>query len=129
MDHQERSIPNPTTLDWSTMNSSTASASARVAARNKGLAWVSAITLGTGAAGLIGAVGIAVSLPRPTTATTATVASASTAAAQPSTSSDEGVNDDSGTTQQAAPLQAAPLQAAPAPATANTPPVATSGAS
>ena len=129
MDHNERHSPRNPVRDGSTMSGSPTSGPARQLARNKGLAWVSAITLGTGAAGLIGAVGIAASLPSPTTATVATT---STAAAQPagtSTRSDEEVSDDSSTTQQAAPLQAAPLQAAPAPATSNTPPVATSGAS
>jgi len=113
MDQAQRSNPRPPIRDWSTMTSSPTSASARQLARNKGLAWVSAITLGAGAASALGAAAIAVSLPSPTTATSAS-SGALTASASANTS-----EDDSGST----------LQAAPAPATSNIPPVATTGAS
>jgi hypothetical protein len=91
------------------MSSSPPSGSARQLARNKGLARVSAITLGAGAAGLLGAAAIAVTLPSPTAATSTT---ASVMAAGAST------NTSSGSTLQAA-----------APTTTNIPPVATTGAS
>jgi hypothetical protein len=113
MDHEQRGNPRPPIPDWSTVRSSPSSASARQLARNKGLAWVSAITLGAGAAGALGATAIAVSLPSTTAAATA---SSATLTANTSTSTNE---DDSGSTQ----------QAAQAPATSNIPPVATSGAS
>src|SRR5665647_2388879 len=77
MNHEQRSIPHPPIRDWSTMNSPTTSASARQRARNKGLAWVSAITLGAGAASALGAAAIAITLPSPTAAT-GTVATGST---------------------------------------------------
>jgi len=159
MDHEQRSIPHPPIRDWSTMNSPATSASARQLARNKGLAWVSAITLGAGAASALGAAAIAISLPSPTAATgstatgstatgsTATGSTASTlAASAPVNVNEEDISeDDSGTAQRAAALQAAaqqaaaqqaaaqqaaaPLQAAAAPTNTNIPPVATTAAS
>jgi hypothetical protein len=148
MNHEQRSIPHPPIRDWSTMNSPTTSASARQRARNKGLAWVSAITLGAGAASALGAAAIAITLPSPTAAT-GTVATGSTAtgttatgttgstlaASAPVNTNEENISeDDSGTTRQAAALQAAPQQAVPlqataAPTTTNIPPVATTAAS
>ena len=118
MDHHKRNQQRPPTVDGSTMNSSPASSQARQVARNKGLAWVSAITLGAGAASALGAGVIAVSLRSPSTATTA---SSATTAVSTSTNSED---DDSGLSQ-----QAAPLKAAPAPVTSSRPPVATSAAS
>ena len=113
MDHEERNSARTRVRDWSTMRSSPTSSSARQLARNKGLAWVSAITLGAGAASALGAAAIAVTLPSPSASTSA---SSGAVAASASESTNE---DDSGST----------LQAAPAPATSNIPPVATSGAS
>ena len=113
MDHEQRSNPRPPIPDWSTVSSSPHSASARQLARNKGLAWVSAITLGAGAAGALGAAAIAISLPSTTAATSA---SSAPLAASTSTNTNE---DDSGSA----------LQAAPAPATSNNAPVATTGGS
>jgi hypothetical protein len=95
------------------MTSSPTSGSARQLARNRGLAWVSAITLGAGAASALGATAIAVSLPSPTAAS---AGSATTLTASRSTSTNE---DDSGST----------LQAGSAPTTTNIAPVATTGAS
>ena len=110
MDQEQRNSLRPPIRDGSAMTSSPTSASARQLARNKGLAWVSAITLGAGAAGVVGAAALAVSLPHVTTASSATVsASRSTATNQ----------DDSGSS----------LQGSAAPTTTNTAPVATTGAS
>jgi hypothetical protein len=91
------------------MTSSPTSGAARQRARNKGLAWVSAITLGAGAASAIGAAAIAVSLPNQIAATSSTTA----LAANTSTNA----------------AQASALQAGTAPTTSNVPPVATTGAS
>jgi hypothetical protein len=113
MDHEERNNPRTPVRDWSTMSSAPTSGSARQLARNKGLAWVSAITFGAGAAGALGAVAIAVTLPSPSASAGA---GSRTVAASESQSTNE---DDSGSA----------LQAAPAPATSNIPPVASSGAS
>jgi len=109
------------------MNNSRTSGSDRVLARNKGLAWVSAITLGTGAASALGAAAIAISLPSPTatSSTTAAVAASAVSNTSTNTGDDGGQGDDSGTTVQ----QSAPLKAAQAPTTSNVPPVATTGAS
>jgi hypothetical protein len=128
MDHEQHSNPRPPIRDWSTMTSSPTSGSARQLSRNKGLAWVSAITLGAGAASALGAAAIAISLPSPTaitSSTTAAVAASAPTSTSTNTGQDEGQGDDSGTTVQ----QAAPLQAVAAPTTTNLPPVATTGAS
>lgn len=110
MDQEQRDSLRPPNRDWSAMTSSPTSASARQLARNKGLAWVSAITLGAGAAGVVGAAALAVSLPNLTAASSTTVsASSSTATSQ----------DDSGSS----------LQGSAAPTTTNIAPVATTGAS
>jgi hypothetical protein len=114
MDHEERRDPRPPIPDWSTVTSSRNSASARQLARNKGLAWVSAITFGAGAAGVLGAGALAISLP----STTSTSASSASSSASTSTSANTS-EDDSGSS----------LQAAPAPASSNIAPVATTGAS
>jgi hypothetical protein len=106
MDHEQRSTPpNP---DWTTMTSSPTSGSTRHLARNKGLVWVSALTFGAGAAGLLGATAIVVTAPGPAAATGATSAALAS-----------GTSRSTGST----------LQAAAAPATTNNPPAATSGAS
>jgi hypothetical protein len=104
------------------MNTPT-SGSDRQLARNKGLARISAITFGAGAAGLVGAVAIAITLPSPTAATSANTASA-VSSSTPVQSGDDGGDDDSGTTSSTPQLQ----PAAP-PSNTNIPPVATSGAS
>lgn len=105
------------------MNSPT-SGSDRQLARNKGLARISAITFGAGAAGLVGAVAIAVTLPNPTAATSANIASVAVSPSTPVQAGDDGGDDDSGTTSSTPQLQ----PAAP-PSNTNIPPVATSGAS
>ena len=105
------------------MNSPT-SGSDRQLARNKGLARISAITFGAGAAGLVGAVAIAVTLPNPTAATSANTASVAVSSSTPVQAGDDGGDDDSGTTSSTPQLQ----PAAP-PSNTNIPPVATSGAS
>lgn len=87
-------------------------------ARQQGLARISAVTLGLGAAGVLGAVAIAVSLPGSATASahSATTSTTTTTTTPPASS-----DDDSGTSQQ--------LQTTPAPAPAVVPPVASSGGS
>lgn len=105
------------------MNSPT-SGSDRQLARNKGLARISAITFGAGAAGLVGAVAIAVTLPNPTAATSANTASAAVSSSTPVQAGDDGGDDDSGTT-----TRTPQLQPAAPPSNTNIPPVATSGAS
>jgi len=90
------------------MTSSSTSGTTRQFARNKRLAWVSALTLGAGAAGVLGAAAIVVTAPSPTAATGTTAATLASGASR-----------NTGST----------LQVAAAPATTNNPPVATSGAS
>ncbi|MEO6145250.1 MAG: hypothetical protein ABIP19_14840 [Dermatophilaceae bacterium] len=122
------------------MTSSTTSGAARQHARNKGLAWVSAITLGAGTASALGAVAIAMTLPGTANVLSANALASSDSTATVTTTTPTTTGDDDSSeqpqaaTQQAAPLQAAPLQAAPLqaaapPATTNNPPVATSAAS
>jgi hypothetical protein len=96
------------------MTSSPTSGSARALARDKGLAWVSAITLGAGAASALGAAALAVSLP---SLTAATGTSSATLSASRSTYANH--DDESGSS----------LQAATAPSTTSIAPVATTGAS
>jgi len=95
------------------MMGSPSSGSDRQRARNKGLAAISAITLGAGAAGLVGAVGIALTLPG---ATSSTNASDGRVASNTFTFTSD---DDSGSQ----------LQTGTAPTTTTVPPVATSAAS
>ncbi|MEO8518358.1 MAG: hypothetical protein ABI438_04205 [Dermatophilaceae bacterium] len=127
--------------------------------RNKGLARISALTMGAGAAGLVGAVAIAVTLPGSAAVSQASRASgpnltsgstisgaSSNNGSSDDGSSDDGSSDDGSTTpsQSQAQLQAqvqaqAQLQAqaqaqsqlrpGTAPSTSNKPPAATSGAS
>ena len=92
------------------MNDSATPRSARQLARDRGLAWVSAITLGAGAASTVGAVALA------TTMSSATVSSATVSSATAATTSSTGSS-------------SSQLQAAQAPTTTTNPPVATSGAS
>jgi hypothetical protein len=106
MEHEQRSTP-PNRV-WSTMTSSPTPASPRQLASNKRLVWASAITLGAGAAGLLGAAVIVVTVPSPTAATGTTAATLAS-----------GTSRNTGST----------LQTAASPATTNNPPVATSGAS
>ena len=99
------------------MITSPTSGSDRQDARNKGLARISALTLGAGAAGLVGAAAIALTLPSPTSATNANGTTvASNTFTNPFTN---GGDDDSGPR----------LQSATPPTTSFLPPVATSGAS
>ena len=109
MDHEPHSTPRPPAWDRSTANRAATSGAARQLARNKGLAWVSAITLGAGAASTLGAVAIAVGLASP----------ASTATTMASNTSTNTSRDDVGSQ----------LQSATAPTTTNSAPVATSGGS
>jgi hypothetical protein len=95
------------------MITSPTSGSDRQGARNKGLARISALTLGAGAAGLVGAAAIALTLPSPTSATNA---NGTTVASNTFTN---GSDDDPGSQ----------LQSGTPPATSFLPPVATSGAS
>ena len=114
--------------------------------RNKGLARISALTMGAGAAGLVGAVAIAVTLPGSTAVSQAsrasgpnlTSGSSISGASSNNGSSDDGSSDDGSTTpspsQSQAQLQAqaqaqSQLQPGTAPSTTNNPPAATSGAS
>ena len=91
------------------MTSSLTSGAARQRARNKGLAWVSAITLGAGAASAIGAAAIAVRLPNQS----AVASSATALAATTSTNA----------------AKAFALHSGAAPTTSTLAPVATTGAS
>jgi hypothetical protein len=106
MDNEERRSQQPPTWDRSSMISSPSSRPARQHARNRALAWVSAITIGAGAASAVGAVAVVANLPGTTSAMSSTTAATTT----------------SGTS-------ASKLQAGKAPATTSIPPVATSGAS
>jgi hypothetical protein len=106
MDNEERGMPHPPTWDRSTKISSPTSGPARQHARNRALAWVSAITLGAGAASAIGAVAVAATLHGSTSATSSTTAGTTT----------------SGTS-------GSQLQAGNVPTATSNPPVATSGAS
>jgi cytoskeletal protein RodZ len=141
MDHEQHGFPRPSNQDGSAKGSPT-SGSARQLTRNKGLAWVSAITLGAGAAGAIGAVAIAVTLPQPTTAASVNSAPAASTTGQArsnggsstSAGSDdsEGSDENNSTSQaqaQAQPQAQSQLQPAAPPANSNQPPAATSGAS
>lgn len=135
------------------MNSSPTSGSDRRLDRNKGLARISALTLGVGAAGLVGAVAIAVTLPGSTVATQASSTGASALTSGSTTTNDDGstsrTSGDEGSASQSqsqsqsqpqSPPQSQPqsqsqlqsqlqLQSAAAPSRTNRPPVATSGAS
>jgi hypothetical protein len=106
MDNEERYMPQPSTWDRSSMMSSPASPKARKHARNRALVLVSAITLGAGAASVVGAAVIASTLPGSTSAISSTSAGSTTSVASGSQ-----------------------LQAGKTPTTTSTPPVATSGAS
>lgn len=104
------------------MNPSTSSAAAGQRARTQGLARLSAVTVGVGAASVLGAFGIAVTLHNSTAATSA---NATTKGATTSgTTTDDGA---STTTDDGSSLQ---LQSSPAaPTNPSGPPVATSGGS
>ena len=107
------------------MTGSSSSGSDRQHARNKGLAAISAITLGAGAAGLVGAVGIALTLPG---ATSSTIASAGRVASNSVTfTTDDDSGDDSGSQLQTG--TASQLRTGSATTTTTVPPVATSAAS
>lgn len=105
------------------MNSSPVSGSARQRARKQGLARISALTLGVGAAGVLGAVAIAVTLPGSTAAVSANAATVTTTTST-TTGDDDSSDDDSGSQQ-----QTQQLQTTTAPSTTIVPPVVTSGAS
>jgi hypothetical protein len=126
------------------MNSSPNSDSARQLARKQGLARMSAVTLGVGTAGVLGAVAIALNLPAPvatSTAGAATSAAAGSTSDQSSSIDSTNLDSDESTTSQAQAeqlraqqlraekLRAQQLQAARAPSTTNNPPAATSAAS
>jgi hypothetical protein len=109
MDQETHGNPRQPLPDRSEMTRSPASGAARRRARDKGLAWVSAITFGAAAAGAIGAVAIGGLLPNQSAATNAQTASAANVSSNSA--------------------QASALQAGTAPTTSNVPPVATTGAS
>ena len=119
------------------MNNSHTSGSDRQLDRNKGLARISALTLGAGAAGLVGAVAIAGTLPGSTVASALKGSSASTLKSGSIATGDDGSTSTSTftstpqtQTQAQAQAQAqTPLQSGTAPVTTNSRPVATSGAS
>ena len=109
------------------MNNSHTSGSDRQLDRNKGLARISALTLGAGAAGLVGAVAIAGTLPGSTVASALKSSSASTLKSGSIATGDD-VSTSTSQTQAQAQAQT-PLQSGTAPVTTNSRPVATSGAS
>jgi hypothetical protein len=113
MNHEQANSPNPPAQTRNTLNGSPIPPSTRQRARSKGLAWVSAITLGAGAASTVGAVALATTL-HSAAATSASAATSAGSATQSKTST-------SGTAPQ--------LQSAKAPTTTSNPPAATSGAS
>ena len=113
------------------MNTSHTSGSDRQLDRNKGLARISALTLGAGAAGLVGTVAIAGTLPGSTVASALKSSSASTLISGSTATGDDGSTSTSQTQAQAraqAQAQTA-LQSGTAPAATGSRPVATSGAS
>lgn len=134
------------------MNSTTPAGSDRQLHRNKGLARISALTLGAGAASLVGAVAIAVTLPGSTVVSalkspTASTLPGSTAAGNDDSTSSSSGDDGSTSTSRAlaqapaqAPAQAqaqalaqtqvpSQLKSGTAPTTTKSRPAATSGAS
>jgi hypothetical protein len=117
------------------VNGSPTSGSDRRLDRNKGLARISALTLGAGAAGLVGAVAIATSLPGSTVVSALKSVGASTQTSGSTATGDDGSTSsssgDDGSTSQVQPQTQAQtqLQSGTAPTTTNIPPVATSGAS
>ena len=113
------------------MNSTTTSGSDRRLDRKQGLARISALTLGAGAAGLVGAVAIATSLPGSTV-----VSALSSGSTATQTSGSTTTGDDDSTPQVQPQVQSqvlsqaqSQLQSGTSPTTTNNPPVATSGAS
>lgn len=145
MDNEQAGTPRKPLPDPRTTTGSLTSGSDRQLARHKGLARMSALTMGAGAISALGAVAIAVTLPGSTAVTSASAAPL--ASSQPARQSRQSLSpsprtdgDDSGEdgftsqVQPAAPSQvqaAAPSQVQPAapPSKTNIPPVATSGAS
>jgi hypothetical protein len=134
MDNEQRHHPGRPIRDPGTAGPSNSGSNPQ-AARNKGLAWVSAITLGAGAASTVGALAIAVSLASPTL--TSSLSSAPVASTPNNTLSDagsvasnssEGGDDDGAQSQAQAAAQPQLQQVAP-PSNTNNPPAATSGAS
>jgi len=119
------------------VNSSPTSGSDRRLDRKQGLARISALTLGAGAAGLVGAVAIATSLPGSTVVSALNSGSAATQTSSSTTTGDDGSTssgDDGSTAQvqfqsQSQPQAPSQLQSGTSPTTTNKPPVATSGAS
>jgi len=111
------------------VNNSHTSGSDRQLDRNKGLARISALTLGAGAAGLVGAVAIAVTLPGSTVASALKSTSASTLISGSTATGDDGSTSTSQTQAQAQAQAQTPLRSGTAPAATNSRPVATSGAS
>jgi len=139
MDNEQRHYPGRPIRDPGTAGPFTSSATPQ-AARNKGLARVSAITLGAGAASTVGALAIAISLASPTVTSLNSAPAASTPNTTPNSSlsdagsaasnNSEGGDDDGAQSQAQSQAQAAPqLQQAAPPSNTNNPPAATSGAS
>jgi cytoskeletal protein RodZ len=122
MDHQQPSTSRtPGAGSEHDMTSSPTSGSARQLARKQGLARISAVTLGVGAASVLGAAAIAVTLPGPTTPVSDNAATTLTSdrSSDDSLSDSDDSDDDSGSQ----------LQTGEAPSTTNNPPAATSGGS
>jgi len=109
MDNEQYGLRGAQSGQRAPMTTSSPSGSARRAARSKGLAWVSAITVGVGAASAVGAAAVVANLPSATAAMSASAATATSATSASSSGSQ--------------------LQAATAPTNTTVPPVATSGAS
>lgn len=135
MDNEQLGTPRKPYRDLSTAMSETTSGSDRQLARTKGLARMSALTLGAGAASALGAVAIAITLPGSTAATSASAAPVvSSPSSRPSLRADEDRSDDGDSdeddgTSQVQPAAPSQVQPAAPPSNTNIPPVATSGAS
>jgi len=131
MDNKQERIPRKPTSDQSTMKSSHTPGSARQLARNKGLARISAVTLGVGAASALGAVAIAITLPNPIVAKTLNTAPVAASSPVGGDDDDSGsqLPANTGASRPAAPAPQQKLQSVTPPTTTNNPPAATSGAS
>jgi hypothetical protein len=112
------------------MNGSPTSGPTRQHARRQGQARMSALTRVVGAASVLGAVAIAVSLPQSTSANTAAASPATTSLTSASSGDDNSSSDDnSGTASSSTAGSSSQLQPSAAPTTTTTPPAATSGGS
>lgn len=110
------------------MNNSPTSGSARRLARKQGLARLSALTVGAGAAGVLGAVAIGAALPHSNAASTVKTASAATTS-HPSESSSAASSSMKSSSTKSSSAGSSTVQPHAAPSTTNNAPVATSGGS